>query len=83
MGGRAWKYWPASGPVFTMQAIISVSHAHTATRIFYLFLTPPIRALNTIRVSLTGSRALVLGIKSKPLYVVFGRVFEIARPIDS
>jgi len=43
---------------FSMQANISVSLAHTAISIFYLFLTPPIRALNTIRVSLTGSRAL-------------------------
>jgi len=46
------------GTAAIFYASISVSLAHTAIRIFYLFLSPPIRALNTIRVSLTGSRAL-------------------------
>jgi len=56
--------------IFSIQASMSVSLAFTAIRIFCLFLSPPIRALNTIRVSLTRSRALVLGCKqTKELYL--------------
>jgi len=58
------KKWPlytggiGTAAIFSIQASISVSLAHTAIRTSYLFLSPPIRALKTIRVSLTGSRTL-------------------------
>jgi len=48
--------------IFSMQTSISISLAHTAIRIFYLFLSLPIRALNTIRVSLGGYRALSMAL---------------------
>jgi len=41
--------------IFPRQANMSVSLAHTATRIFHLFLSRPITALNTGRVSLTNT----------------------------
>jgi len=57
------KKWPlymgGIGTVAIFFFAISVSLAHTAIRILYLFLSPPIRALNTIRVSLTGTRDLL------------------------
>jgi len=55
-----------------MQASTSVFLAHTDIRIFYLFLSPPIRALNTIRVSLTGSKALELTALRRKEDRVFG-----------
>ena len=61
---KAIEKWPlytggvGTAAIFSVQASISVSLAHMAIPIFYLFLSPPIRALNNIRVSLTGYRAI-------------------------
>ena len=44
--------------IFPRQANMSVSLAHTAIRIFHLFPSRPITALNTGRVSLTKYRPL-------------------------
>ena len=41
--------------IFPRQANMSVSLAHTAIRIFHLFPSRPITALNTGRVSLTNT----------------------------
>jgi len=49
MGGRG------AADIFPRQANMSVSLAHTAIRIFHLFPSRPITALNTGRVSLTKS----------------------------
>jgi len=58
--------------IFPRQANMSVSLAHTAIRIFYLFPSRPITALNTGRVSLTNTglglaRCLLFMAASRPV----------------
>jgi len=60
---------------FSMQA----SFAHMAIRIFYLCVSPPIRALITIRVSLIGSRALTRA-TPLPLLIMFFFIKYSCRP---
>ena len=66
--------------IFPRQANMSVSLAHTAIRIFHLFPSRPITALNTRRVSLTNTGlypklySKVVDFEANPLEKIFWRV---------